>query len=161
VYAGSRGASHIIGAAVFAQEYPGRKMIRRDNGWKFHYGYIGAGEEVNVHREDVKQMPGKWLPKPGIELPPEIPRQEIQEPVAIMAKQTAPTAGEPESIKPPEVKAFQLEALAGVTPKIATEMRTLGLVSKGQILIAGIEGLVQIKGVTPKRAEIILRALAD
>lgn len=161
VYAGSKGASRVIGAAVFAEPYPGRRMIRRDNGYKFDYGYIGAGEEVNVHREDIKQMPGKWLPKPGIELPEPPPRQVIPEPVALMQKQTAPTAAPPEAIKPPEIKQFQLEALAGVTPKIAAEMTVLGLITKEDILKAGIDGLVQIKGVTPKRAEIIIRALAD
>lgn len=161
VYTGSRGASRVIGAAVFRNEYQGRRMIRRDNGFKFDYGYIAAGEEANVHREDLKMMLGKWIPKPGIELPEPPPRQEIQEPVAIMTKQSAPTDAPPEAIAPPVPKQFQLEALAGVTPKIAEEMRTLGLVTKEAILTGGVEGLVQIKGVTPKRAEIIIKALAD
>lgn len=158
IYTGKGGSHHVYGVARFAHEFPGRSMRRRDNGFGFWYGYIGRGAVVEaVHVDDIKAMPGRWqIIEERVEMPRSPAPPALQEPPRIEAREIQAQTVPPLPPEPPKLAAFNLETLPGVTPKIANGMRDIGLDNKEAILTAGLDGLVQIKGVAEKRAKLIL-----
>lgn len=57
--------------------------------------------------------------------------------------------------------AVDLDALPGISPGIAQQLRERGVVTKAQILQLGVEGLQLLRGIGEKRAEIIITSLAQ
>jgi glycosyltransferase involved in cell wall biosynthesis len=144
-YLGSKGSHPVYGPARFSQPFQGWQMRRRDNGYGFDYGYHAGGDIFYIHREDFKLMKAKFSEIEEIELPAEI-KPDIAKPVRIAQE--------------PIVQSFNLQSIAGITPKIAQQMAELGLDDREAILNVGAEYLVEnIKGVAEKRAEFIIKAL--
>ena len=154
-YTGKKGNHHVIGQAVFGQEFPGRNMMRRDNGFKVKYGYISRGHVCDVHVDDIRLMVGKWEKLPDVAVP-EMPAREIIEPEPIVKDMEPPPL--------PDLEApFSLQSLPGVTPVLAKRLTEAGLDSKETILEAGLEGLGEIKGLsaTGIKAKLILKAVQE
>lgn len=135
------------------------------------YGHRGGGSVFLVHRSDIAAAPNlfqivnKVPAAPATPVPPPPPPEALSniKPVNIgisVAEEvdlSESTADEPTVIdKAVKNAKFDIELIPGVTPAVAKGLAAHGLVSPESIIKAGKQGLLQVKGIADKRAEVIL-----
>jgi glycosyltransferase involved in cell wall biosynthesis len=160
-----------FGATVFEIPPPGVKTMRVQGGFRIDYGYRQGGKTYLWHREDVARMrdvqevredvvalptraPKVTPPPERVETPEPEPVEVIEEPI-INADVAWPQAGE----SPEIARAFDLQALPGVSDGLAAWLLEQGVSNKTELLALGVEGLQDHKGTGPARAQMIIAAI--
>jgi glycosyltransferase involved in cell wall biosynthesis len=141
---------------------------------KTFYGYRKGGDTFLMHRSDVEAQPQLFR---------EIDQHIIQPAPVIAPKPIPVSIEEPEELEPdvrddlePAMSESQFVALTqakdraatinpqllpGVSAVTAKEMEVGGLNTYGAILDAGISGLSEIKGIGPRKAELIINYVRE
>jgi len=108
------------------------------------YGRRAGGNVFLVHQDDIRSQPHLFQP------------QEQAAPITAPAHPPPPPPPAPEPVAGTVI--FDLQILPGVTPAIADGIRALGIVTKEDVLEAGLEGLMKVKGIGEAKAAVILGA---
>jgi len=162
----NRGQHTVIGQALFRNRVDGVHMIRDRNnqGWRIHYGFRGGGDKFLAHVEDIRIAGHLYVPVVERVAPPPVEKAPLPTPQPIVeeARYTPPP---PHKITIADIvgpfeddEIFDLQKLPGVTDKIAAAMVGMTL---EDIVDAGPEGLLDIKGVGPARAKAIYNAALE
>lgn len=149
---------------------------------KTNYGYRGGSEQFLVHVDDIAAQPMYFrriqldkvvAPKAEVSLPPppvainpqaELPPEPEPEPEQIV-NEALPVdllANAVEIKKPPIDESAELDVyiLTGVTDAIAEQMIAAHLTTPRSILDSGLDGLQELRGVGPNRAQAIVEHTA-
>jgi predicted flap endonuclease-1-like 5' DNA nuclease len=145
-------------------------------GAKINYGYRAGGgqERFYVHKNDIAAHPDWFRPYqppvaermiPVVTTPPPQPVAVWAEPVQatpppteldfIKTKPASESAG-PGQVAVGVFKPADLQAIPGVTDKIADALRKEGVKTWQDVVEYGTERLLKIEGVGPRRAEAIM-----
>lgn len=159
----NRGQHTVIGQALFRNRVDGVHMIRDRNnqGWRIHYGFRGGGDKFLVHVEDIRIAGHLFVPDPERVAPPPVERvTPSPRPVAKQYASPPPPITIADQVGPLAIndEDFDLQTLPGVTDKIAKSMEGWTL---EDIVEAGPEGLLEIKGVGDVRAKAIYNAAIE
>jgi GT2 family glycosyltransferase/predicted flap endonuclease-1-like 5' DNA nuclease len=143
---------------------------------KINYGYRAGGgqERFYVHKSDIATHPDWFRPyqQPVAQAVHQVASTPPPKPVAVQAEPSQPihpiaeldfikTSPASESVGPGQVavgvfKPADLQAIPGVTDKIAESLRKDGVKTWQDVVEYGMERLLKIEGVGPKRAEAIM-----
>jgi hypothetical protein len=144
---------------------------------KINYGYRAGGgqERFYVHKADIASHPDWFRPyqqpiiqtvRQQVATPPPQPVAVWAEPAQVVAPPPAEldfikTKPASDSAGPGQVsigvfKPADLQAIPGVTDKIADALRKAGVKTWQDVVEYGLERLLKIEGVGPKRAEAIM-----
>lgn len=145
---GQKGNHHVQG--VYELDFdPGVASRRKGNKWVHYYGYNThhlASKGTLVFKEDFRLMVGKWERLPEVN----VPKIETVKPIPQVLEAPKPIVND---------NTLDLQSIPGVTDKIAAELIKAKLTTKEAILKTGIDGLLDIKGIAQKRAEMIINYL--
>jgi hypothetical protein len=156
----NRGQHPVIGQALFRDRVEGIHMIGNNDGWRIHYGFRGGGDKFLVHVEDVRLAGHLFDPVPE-NLPVAAP-QAPAAPIPIVGSEVDLSEDGPPAPKRIdmtgiiETKDFDLQKLAGVTDKIAEQMKGRGVRSAQDVVDKGMDWLITLKGVGDARAGSIM-----
>lgn len=156
----NRGQHPIIGQAVFRDRVDGIHMIGNRDGWRIHYGFRAGGDKFLVHIEDIRIAP--HLFDPIQENIPVAPPPQLPEPIPLEGPEVVIdfNDGPPKRIDMKGLieKQFDLQKLAGVTPKIAEQMKSRGVKSAKDVVDKGLDWITTLSHVSDDRAAKILEA---
>jgi len=144
------------------------------------YGYRAGGQKFLVHIDDQKAQPTLFVAVPQTPTQPKITYQEPKQapPVPQPLKQEVEDAvlmgGFIEKMKQPVdqekvlsgdmdniIKPLDLQTIPGVTPAVARSLQSSKLDTKEAILAAGVEGLIEVRGIAEARAGAIISYLSE
>lgn len=143
---------------------------------KMDYGYRGGGEQFLVHVDDIKAQPNLFrpvnsvpttIPQRVIDAPPPPPVMISPDPVKVVPERplAKPTpAAIPDFLNDVQKAALaelDLQALPGVTPAIERGLRDARLTTASAILLAGVDGLEQVRYVGHTKATAIHQYIMD
>lgn len=121
---------------------------------KTNYGRRAGGDVFLVHTDDVRTQPHLFQLQrqaPPVTAPqPTAPPDKLPEP-KVIAKQDLEAEAK-------EVHIEELQLLPGVTPAIADGLEKLGIGSIQDVLDVGVDGLLPVKGIGERKAELIVTA---
>jgi glycosyltransferase involved in cell wall biosynthesis len=170
----NRGDHLVIGHAVFSGVLAsGIRMERTKYGYQINYGYHAGGSRFIVHRDELVAAPHLFQAArstvPEIQLasqrrmpipPPPDPIEELPAPanpvLASVRKMLDAEMAQEELPKPVKT---DLQTLPGITADIAAQLKQEGADTPEDVLLLGIDGLKELKGVGDKKAEMILAAI--
>lgn len=146
-YTGSAGQHWVIGQATFGKPYPAPNMALIGHGQgRIKYGRFSRGNVFPVHKQDIALSP--HLFRANVPEVPDKPVVEVQPPEPLV---------EPE---PQILDIDDLLGLPGIGPATATKLTEQGINTPAAILNFGIEGLSGFRGVSEKKAQRIIEAVA-
>lgn len=160
----NRGSHRLVGGHIFEQRINGVNMVRRENGYSIDYGYRSGGDKFLVHIEDIKAHAQFFIPMRLIEPVHAITAQATPPPPPQMLEslenEEPPNLSPIEDEAPAKVlkadKDFDMQLIPGVTPLIAQQLKDKGIKTAQDIIDFGNDGLIEIKGIGPSRAALIL-----
>lgn len=142
------------------------------------YGYRAGGQKFLVHVSDQQAQPTLFAAVPQTPTQPKItyqePKQVTPAPTPI-AKAPEPTKTvtaveespdvDPEKVLAGEVdniiKPLDLQTIPGVTPAVSRALAAAKLDTKEAILAAGVDGLIEVRGIAEARANAIISYLSE
>ena len=174
----NRGDHLVIGHAVFSVpiQIQGIRMERTKFGFQINYGYHAGGSRITVHRDELIAAPHLFqsvrnsvpeiqiasqrrAPAPPAPTPIEdVAIEAMAHPMPASARQILEQEleGNEQPLRP--IKK-DLQTLPGVSADIAKQLKEEGVDTPEDILVLGIDGLKELKGVGDKRAGMIISAI--
>lgn len=157
----NRGDHRVIGHFSFPERISGLSMVRdRHGGWRIDYKYHASGDRFLVHRNEIQVA--QHIFKPIAASVPEVSIAEQRKQVLPTAP-IVPTKTQKDAVpmlsKIADERDFDLQTIPGIGGDLAAALKEDGIDMLQDILEIGVDGLMEYKGVGPKKAQIIVAAI--
>ena len=166
----NRGDHKVIGHAAFTYRISGVRMVQTKRGYQIDYGYHPGGSRFIVHKDEFLAAPHLFQPVsstvPEVHIASQrtssmaVVEKHLEKPMPLKARQILEEELELDLKEEPViVRKSDLQTVPGVSADIAAQLKELGADTLEDVLLLGVEGLKDIKGVGDKKADMIINAI--